>query len=437
MAEKIISPGVFTNEIDQSFLPSAVADIGAALIGPTVKGPAGVPTIVTSYSDFQAKFGDVFKSGSDSVQFLTSHAAEEYLKNSDTLTVVRIMDGTFGPASASVGTTSTSGVGFASSSILVGGAKLGGAGSLPSGSAHELTINGIDFVSVLSSSLFDDSDTERYVVIGTTTGSYIQNLRTAINNATTLTKVSASIKASPNEDQLVLSGSSSGTSGNITVATASIAGNTQKLYSSTTAGIPMSLAGGVDDTNNSTSFILKTIADGTIMNNASATATTSSILTSGSIHNVRYEVSNVNTSKGTLSLVIRAGNDNIKRKQILETFTGVNLDPNSPSFIGRAVGDQRQSVRTDGTTKYLELTGSFPNKSRFVTIENINKTIDYLDENGNLRLNSLSASLPSAGSGSQNGGFGGASDGVSGFDPLGNFKGTATQPINFYENIGT
>ena len=80
MAEKIISPGVFTNEIDQTFLPSAVADIGAALIGPTVKGPAGIPTVVTSFSDFQAKFGDVFKSGSNSFQFLTSHAAFPALK---------------------------------------------------------------------------------------------------------------------------------------------------------------------------------------------------------------------------------------------------------------------------------------------------------------------------------------------------------------------
>ena len=102
MAEKIISPGVFTNEIDQTFLPSAVADIGAALIGPTVKGPALVPTVVTSFSDFQQKFGDVFKSGSNSYQFLTSHTAEQYLKNSDTLTVVRILDGNFGPATSTV-----------------------------------------------------------------------------------------------------------------------------------------------------------------------------------------------------------------------------------------------------------------------------------------------------------------------------------------------
>ena len=37
MAEKIVSPGVFTKEVDQSFLPAGIAAIGAALIGPTVK----------------------------------------------------------------------------------------------------------------------------------------------------------------------------------------------------------------------------------------------------------------------------------------------------------------------------------------------------------------------------------------------------------------
>ena len=48
MAEKVVSPGVFTNEIDASFLPAAIGEIGAAVIGPTVKGPALVPTIVSS-----------------------------------------------------------------------------------------------------------------------------------------------------------------------------------------------------------------------------------------------------------------------------------------------------------------------------------------------------------------------------------------------------
>ena len=35
MAEQIISPGVFTRENDQTFLPQGVGQIGAAVIGPT------------------------------------------------------------------------------------------------------------------------------------------------------------------------------------------------------------------------------------------------------------------------------------------------------------------------------------------------------------------------------------------------------------------
>ena len=88
MAEKVVSPGVFTNEIDQSFLPAAIGDIGAAVIGPTVKGPAMVPTVVSSYSEFQEKFGDTFKSGSSYQTYLTSLTAEQYLKNAYALTVV-------------------------------------------------------------------------------------------------------------------------------------------------------------------------------------------------------------------------------------------------------------------------------------------------------------------------------------------------------------
>ena len=42
MAERIVSPGVFTKEVDQSFLAGGIASIGAAIVGPTTKGP--IPT---------------------------------------------------------------------------------------------------------------------------------------------------------------------------------------------------------------------------------------------------------------------------------------------------------------------------------------------------------------------------------------------------------
>ena len=57
MAERIVSPGVFTNEVDQSFLAGGVAQIGAAIVGSTVKGPALVPTQITSYGEFEQIFG--------------------------------------------------------------------------------------------------------------------------------------------------------------------------------------------------------------------------------------------------------------------------------------------------------------------------------------------------------------------------------------------
>jgi len=102
MAEKIISPGVFTQENDLSFVPQGISEIGGAIIGPAVKGPAGIPTVVDSYADYVSKFGNTFKSGSDYYQYLTSHTAEQYLKHSGTLTVVRIMGDGFAAATASI-----------------------------------------------------------------------------------------------------------------------------------------------------------------------------------------------------------------------------------------------------------------------------------------------------------------------------------------------
>ena len=103
-SEKVISPGVFTNEVDESFLPAAVGEIGAALIGPTVKGPPLIPTVVSSMSEFEQIFGGAQKSGSDSFSYLTSLTARSYLQNQNKLTVVRILDGNFTQAFANVHT---------------------------------------------------------------------------------------------------------------------------------------------------------------------------------------------------------------------------------------------------------------------------------------------------------------------------------------------
>ena len=87
MAEQIISPGVFTRENDLSFLPAGVAQIGAAIIGPTEKGPAFIPTVVTSFADFERRFGSL------SPDTYVPQTVREYLKNGSSVTVVRVLAG--------------------------------------------------------------------------------------------------------------------------------------------------------------------------------------------------------------------------------------------------------------------------------------------------------------------------------------------------------
>ncbi len=87
MAEQIISPGVFTQENDLSFLPQGIGAIGAAIVGPTEQGPAFVPTLITSFSQFRRVFGDLSR------DTYIPQTAREYLKNAGAVTIVRVLSG--------------------------------------------------------------------------------------------------------------------------------------------------------------------------------------------------------------------------------------------------------------------------------------------------------------------------------------------------------
>ncbi len=96
MAEQIVSPGVFTRENDQSFITQQPVEVGAAIVGPTVKGPVEIPTIVTSYSQYENIFGTTFISASQTYSFLTSISAYNYFQNGgNTLLVTRVVTGSF------------------------------------------------------------------------------------------------------------------------------------------------------------------------------------------------------------------------------------------------------------------------------------------------------------------------------------------------------
>ena len=272
MAETLISPGVLARENDISFIAPAPTEAGAALIGPTVKGPVEEPTVVTSYGQYQRQFGTTFESGSNKFEYLTSIAAKSYFEQGgNSILVTRVVSGSF------TGATNTA------------------------------------------------------------------------------------------------------------------------LTASAVATQP---------------FALETLSKGTLLNNATGSNPDTAVhnsdgsLNLGSSDNLRWEVSNVNNTTGTFTLLVRRGDDSTKSKIILETFNDLSLDPNSENYIERVVGNQTKSKSTDGEVTYITTVGEYINRSRYLRVSAVNTpTLNYVSTDGltvgaDAASISFSGSLPTAQSGS-------------------------------------
>lgn len=173
-------------------------------------------------------------------------------------------------------------------------------------------------------------------------------------------------------------------------------------------------SGSALSTPNSASFTLETLNVGTMANNNSPSFSNGA-LSSGSLENVRWEVTNVNPAQGTFSLLVRRGDDNTNSKVVLETYSDVSLDPLQPNFISAVIGDQSKTVAYDADMGgfYIQISGSYKNNSRYVRVKSVRETPNYFNNAGGVALDtvsslSYSASLPQAGSGSIGGAFQGA-----------------------------
>lgn len=138
MAETLISPGVLARENDISFIAPAPTEAGAALLGPTVKGPVEEPTVVTSYGQYQRTFGTTFESGSNKYEFITSIAAKSYFEQGgNSILVTRVVSGSFTAATNTALTASAVATAPFAISTLSKGALLNNAtGSNPDTAVH-------------------------------------------------------------------------------------------------------------------------------------------------------------------------------------------------------------------------------------------------------------------------------------------------------------
>jgi len=150
-------------------------------------------------------------------------------------------------------------------------------------------------------------------------------------------------------------------------------------------------------------FVLETLSKGVIMNSSSS-MDTAGALASGSVDNVRWEIVNSNTSSGTFNLLVRRGNDNTLTSTILETWTNLSLDPFSPNYVSSVIGDYTYAYNS--TKNQIELTGSYPNASRYVRVKSVLLTTPNYFDNSGVPKTAFTGSIPLVASGSFSGGVG-------------------------------
>jgi hypothetical protein len=411
MGEKILSPGVFQNESDQSLVQRGIQGTATAVVGPTVLGQPLVPTYVTSYSEYVSKFGETFKSGSYYYEYLTSLTARDFFgSGGQTLLVTRVISGstnmsTYAQADIPNSLAATAGTKSSASFTLVSADKDPGTTiqlGIPNGNDYYFIAStwlslgatqeflDIIYVGVGSSPTVDDLGNAMSASINFNSGQYVDGRFTASYNSgtdslTISAVTTANQNSSPNSSWFV--SSSLGYVGDPT-------GNVQ-LFNN-----------GVNGTVNS-SFTIEALAWGDQMNNTSSI--TAGALASGSVTNVRWEVTNVNTGSGTFNLAVRAGNDNTAQPNYLETWPNLSLDPNLPNYISRVIGDNKPYYRVDGDgVPYIDYVGSYANASQYIRVKSVDyPQVDSIDNNGNFKTGSYTTTLPLVGSGSYGGSFAG------------------------------
>jgi len=384
MAETIISPGVFTRENDLSFLPQGVGAIGAAFVGPTQKGPAFVPTLIRNgFNDFIRKFGDQHP------ETYIPFAVKEYLRNAGVVTVVRVLAGggyTYGGATRPIAyiTTNatqkeiigvlvpsrqaTSGVEVTPSSISLSGSSIVDStdnGAALYGDVVTLKLEGGSVTATNISTSFDSSNSS-YVT--KTLGSDANNNKSGANSWLGGKPAYSYIQF----DSLTTNGGGTGAgfasgsdpypaTGSIQLITGSVASvfTSSFVEGYDHAKTPFITSGYLNAGGTTVDlFKFHTIADGDNTNSEYKVSITG-LRDNPDIDGIEQYA--------TFTIQIRKYSDTDKSPIILEEFSNCNLNPNSPSFISRRIGDRYQEYSRDFGKVMTK--GDYPNISEFVRVE--------------------------------------------------------------------
>lgn len=376
MAERIVSPGVFTNEVDQSFLAGGVAQIGAAIVGSTVKGPALVPTQITSYGEFEQIFGSY--TDDSYVPFVVN----DYLRNGNVITVTRLLyeDGYSIPNGA-IGVIAKSGSGADAvetvTHILHPTQAVLGAGSVVNAAYFEDSVinnnSSGSFEIKVSGSFTTDTSIPGFSAFLAGNGASVSASIVSTDNSY-ITKTYGKSPKSVDYPVYVQYENKNASSlfnnmGDVTISLEQVTGtNYAFLEDYKTAATPFITSQKIGTTAKNL-FKFHTLSHGTSV---------SSEVKIG-IRDIRLasEVSDPN-GYGTFTVEVRRVNttniantpyssqDTDRTPDIVESFVNVNLDPDSPRYISRVIGDRYSTVTDAGD---IVVNGDYPNLSKFIRVE--------------------------------------------------------------------
>jgi phage tail sheath protein FI len=334
MAERIVSPGVFTRENDLSFLAQGIGEIGAAFIGPFKQGPAFVPTIVRTQSEFE----DIF--GTPDGTYYTEYAVQNYLREAGSATIVRVA-GTDGYSQvAPIGI-------FATASN----------GTMKLISTLYSTATGDEAVGFVTTATNSSTTSGSFVISGSTFGNISSSIKTSATN-----DISDVFGESPfgaktayaytyfenTADNLAVTMSANGIT--------AIALPTQDYsYEASVAATPWVASQDISGIRYDL-FRFHTLGHGDVYNTKFKIG----------ISNVKAAGEDGATDYSTFTVTVRSYSDTDKRKVVYETFNNVNLDPASTNYIARRIGDRYITLDSDG--KITE-NGDYQNRSKYIRVQ--------------------------------------------------------------------
>lgn len=371
MAERIVSPGVFTNEVDQSFLTAGVAQIGASIVGPTVKGPALVPTQITSFGQFEQIFGSY--TDDSYIPFVV----QDYLRNGNVITVTRLLyedgyyltNGALAIVATSGSVSKVTHVLHPTQAVTTDGATAlfedsvlldAGSGSFAlkiSGSYVAASDNAIDFSGTFL----------------TAEGTAISS---SINNSSNkyLTKVFGNSPKSTDYPVYVQYENTAATAsfanlGDVTM-TLGIISNLDLRQDYQTANTPWITSQKIGSAVKNL-FRFHTLSHGTSVNYETKVGirdirTSAEVSDPNGYGTFTVEVRRVNTVIPGVANSPYISNDTDSTPDRVEQFLNVNLDPDSPRYIARVIGDRYQTL--DANNK-LVVNGDYPNASKYIRVE--------------------------------------------------------------------